>query len=159
MAQITPGETTEVPGEPEGPDVTEPVITDTPVVEPPTATPPIQPVPTITVPDNYTLNRGEYPYCIARRFDVDPGELLRANGLSSGSVYYAGMNLNIPKSGRAFPGNRALRAHPTTYSVRSGDSIYSIACYFGDVSPEAIVAANGLSEPYKLTPGQNLNIP
>jgi LysM repeat protein len=160
MAQITPGAPGEVTEEPGGPtDEAPPVVTDTPMVQTPTPTPPIRPIPEITVPQNYTLNRGEFPFCIARRFNVDPGELLRLNGLSSGSVFYAGMSLNIPQTGKAFPGNRALRAHPTTYTVRSGDSIYSIACYFGDVAPEQIAAANGLSEPYRLTPGQNLNIP
>jgi LysM repeat protein len=43
--------------------------------------------------------------------------------------------------------------------VSSGETIYSIACYYGDVSPEAIIALNGLEEPYKLTAGQKLNIP
>ena len=38
------------------------------------------------VPKNYTLQKGEFPFCIARRFDISPGALLAANGLTSSSV-------------------------------------------------------------------------
>jgi LysM repeat protein len=154
--QLTPGAPGDTPVVPDQPATD---VTPSPIVAEPTATSPPIVVPTITVPGSYTLKGGEFPYCIARRFDVDPGELLRINGLSSTSVYYAGMNLDIPQSGRAFPGNRTLRAHPTTYTVQSGDTIYKIACYFGDVAPEGIAAANALTEPFKLTAGQTLNIP
>jgi hypothetical protein len=34
-----------------------------------------------------------------------------------------------------------------------------VACYFGDVTPEAIAAANGLAVSASLTAGQQLNIP
>jgi LysM repeat protein len=105
------------------------------------------------------LHGGEFPYCIARRFNVNPSELLRINGLSTYSVYYSGMTLRIPQTGNGFPGQRALRPHPSTYAVRSGDTIYSVACIYGDVEPESIGLANGLTPPYRLTPGQTINIP
>jgi LysM repeat protein len=70
------------------------------------------------------------------------------------------MTLQIPQTGNPFPGNRSLRAHPTTYIVASGDTIYSIACLFGDVDPEAIAYVNNITSPNKqLTPGQTINIP
>jgi LysM repeat protein len=111
-------------------------------------------------PAEYTLKPGEFPFCIARRFDVDPEELLRLNGLSSGEIFYANRTLRIPQSG-SFPGTRALRPHPsgTTYTVRSSnESIYSVACYFGDVDPGAIASANNL-QGTSLTINQTLNIP
>ncbi len=119
------------------------------------------PVPTATPgkPNSWTLQRGEHPYCIARRFDVNPDELLRLSGLSRNSTYYAGMVLKIPQTGNTFPGNRSLQPHPDTYAVVSGDTIYSIACKYGDADPYAIAYANGLSEPYRLSPGQTLQIP
>jgi LysM repeat protein len=131
-----------------------------PVVIEPTAAPMIV-VPTATpgLPGSYTLHNGEFPFCLARRFNVDPAELLSINGLGAHSVYSPGMSLRIPQSGHGFPGARALRNHPTTYTVKSGDTIYSIACLFGDVDPEAIAYANGLAAPYTLTSGQALNIP
>lgn len=38
-----------------------------------------------------------------------------------------------------------LAARSTTYTVRSGDTVYGIAARHG-VSPEAVVRANGLSQ-------------
>lgn len=108
-------------------------------------------------PAEYLLKPGEFPYCIARRFDVDPAELLRINGLSSGEIFYANRTLRIPQSG-SFPGNRALQPHPPTYTVKPGETIYSIACKFGDVDPAAIIQANNLTSA-TVTSGQTLNIP
>ncbi len=53
------------------------------------------PYPTLTpgIPKNYTLQKGEFIYCIARRFNVDPGELLSINGLGQNSIVYAGLSL------------------------------------------------------------------
>lgn len=118
-------------------------------------------IPTATPgqPSSWTLQRGEHPYCIARRFDVNPVDLLNASGLNSGSSYAVGTKLTIPKSARGFPGKRSLKSHPDTYTVGSRDSIYSIACEYGDADPYAIALANGLSAPYKLTNGQQLCIP
>jgi LysM repeat protein len=111
-------------------------------------------------PTEWTLQRGEFPYCIARRFDVDPEALLSLNGLSSGNIFYPNRTLKIPQSG-SFPGTRALRNHPATYTVASAsETVYSIACLFGDVRPEGIVQANNLSSAnVALTSGQQLSIP
>ncbi len=137
--------------------------TPAPTSAPPTATP--QPtraaasIPTVQVPATYTLHRGEYPYCLARRFNIHPDSLLAVNGLGRWQVVYPGTVLTIPRNAPPFPGNRAWHPHPDTYTVRYGDTIYSIACYYGDVSPEAIAAANGISVDAHLTPGQTLQIP
>lgn len=110
-------------------------------------------------PATYTLKPGEFPYCLARRFDVDPDELLRVNGLSGGNIYYPNLTLQIPQSG-SFPGTRALRNHPTTYTVTGANqSVYAVACLFGDVDPAAIAQANNISVDATLTSGQQLNIP
>ena len=143
--------------------------------EPPTATPapppdqpqqPEQPQPTAApvqdypVPDQYTLQKGEFPYCIARRFDISPGALLAANGLTNGSITHPGQTLTIPKNAVPFDaGPRALRSHPTTYTIQAGDTVYSIACLFGDVDPRAIEDANGLEGAYTLPVGGTLHIP
>jgi LysM repeat protein len=141
---------------------------DTAVVQPtqeaaavvaPTATPVPLPQPTPGRPSSWTLQKGEFPFCLARRFDVSPEELLRLNGLSSNSYFYAGMVFKIPQTGNGFPGGRSLKSHPTNYTVVSGDTIFTIACQFGDVDPYAIAAANGLASPYNLKSGQNLYIP
>lgn len=119
------------------------------------------PVPTRTPgrPATYTLHEGEYPYCLARRFNVNPEQLMTINGLASGEQTYPGQVLRIPTTGNPFPAQRALRSHPTTYTVQSGNTIYSVACLFGDVDPMDIVSANHLAEPYTLTPGGVISIP
>jgi LysM repeat protein len=124
-----------------------------------TATPSPQPVSTETVPETYVLQEGEFPYCIARRFNVNPDDLLNLNGLSRGQNVYPGTKLKIPQTGRTFPGERALLAHPTSYTVVGGDTLYIIACKFGDVTPLAIAQANGLEVDAELTVGQTLQIP
>lgn len=116
-------------------------------------------VPTVTRPATYTLKEGEFPYCIARRFNLDPVDLLSINNLSGDQLVSPGTTLQIPSTGSWAGDGRIRNPHPTTYTVDSGETIYSIACYFGDVSPEAIIAVNHLEEPYDLTPGQKLNIP
>lgn len=109
-------------------------------------------------PSSYTLKGGEFPYCIARRFDVNPTDMLNMSGLGSSGVFPPGTVLKIPQSG-SFPGARSLRDTPDTYSVGSGDTIYSIACLYGEVDPSEIAYANNLSSPYTLKVGQELNIP
>jgi LysM repeat protein len=118
-----------------------------------------EPEPTPGLPTTYTIRENEFLFCIARRFDVDVAEFLAINGL--GMDYYAqvGDRLTIPQSGKPFNGQRALKAHPTDYTVVAGDTIGKVACYFGDVDPAAIYAANGLEEGAKLQPGQVLQIP
>jgi LysM repeat protein len=125
----------------------------------PTSQPLVAPSATPGIPSAYTLHTGEFPYCIARRFNIDPGALLRANGLTSYSVYYAGMSLTIPQNAPGFPGSRALRPHPASYTVRPGDTLYSIACAFGDADPNAIAYVNSLDQKGNVSPGDILQIP
>lgn len=151
----TPVPTSNIPATPTNAVVvaTTAVVVATPVG--PTTTP----VPAGVRPATYILQSGEFPYCIARRFNVNPDDLLSMSGLTSPDLYSVGDKLTIPQSG-AFPGSRALAAHPTTYNVLSGDeTVYSVACKFGDVYPDAIASANGISVSAKLTAGQPLKIP
>ncbi len=122
-------EATQVPGET--------VSTDTSIVYV-TATPGGPPA-------TYTLEPGEFPFCIARRFDVSIAELLSLNGLTADSFFYAGQVLQIPQTGNPFDGARSLHEHPDYYKIQSGDTLNIIACYFGDVSPDMIYLQNNLS--------------
>ncbi len=116
-------------------------------------------IPVGSRPATYTLQAGEFVFCIARRFDVDPDQILSLSGLSDSQTVYPGTVLKIPQSG-SFPGDRALRSHPTTYTVvSSGETIYGVACQFGDVDPAAIAQANSISPGTTLTAGQQLRIP
>jgi LysM repeat protein len=119
---------------------------------------PVTAVPVVK-PGTYTLKEGEFVYCIARRFNVNPDEVLSLNGLADGMTLYAGRTLTLPTTNHTFPGSRALKAHPSQYNVRAGDTIYSVACLYGDVDPTQIIAANNLSGNYNLTTGSTLQIP
>ncbi|HET6846953.1 MAG TPA: LysM peptidoglycan-binding domain-containing protein [Anaerolineales bacterium] len=114
----------------------------------------------VNAPSSYTLQQGEFPYCLARRFNVNPDQLLSANGITDSTVLYPGKALTIPQSAGAFPGDRAWHNHPTTYTVPSADTtLYGVACWFGDVYPQDIASANGLTLSSALTTGQQLTIP
>ena len=166
---IAGGQTPVTTGGTQAPLIT-PIVTFTPVpgavLPTPTtgvaAPPPNVVVPTSTPgkPASYTLQLGEYPYCIARRFNVNPEELLAVNGLTNSSVVQAGTVLNIPTTGNAFPGNAALIPHPANYTVKSGDTVYSVACDYGNADPNQIIYANSLQGPtYPLTVGNVIFIP
>jgi LysM repeat protein len=117
-------------------------------------------VPTISRPATYILREGENPYCIARRFNVDIGELLSINVLTTESQPTVGTSLKIPSTNHPWSsGSIALLPHPTQYTVRNGDTLTGIACLFGDVSPEAIIFVNKLAEPVTLQGGSVINIP
>jgi LysM repeat protein len=159
QAQETP-EPAEAP-QAEAPDVNEEEQAGGGVQQPEAPAQPAAPVavPTVTRPSSYTLQKGEFPYCIARRFDVPAGALLSLNNLGPNSRVSPGLTLQIPQSGSWEGGGRALKPHPATHTVTAGETIYTIACTFGDVTPEAIIAVNGLQAPYTLSVGQTLQIP
>jgi LysM repeat protein len=103
---------------------------------------------------------GEFPYCLARRFNVNQEELLSLNGLTGAETLQPGKVLRIPQTGNPFVGDRAWHAHPATYTVSSSeDTIYKVACYYGNIDPTQIIAANSLVSPYTLHINQVLNIP
>ncbi len=89
---------------------------------------------------------------------MNQNELLELNGLTPESFVYAGQELQIPQTGNPFDGTRTLHEHPTTYEIQSGDTLNTIACYFGDLSPDMIALQNNLSTP-ELPPGEVLIIP
>lgn len=114
------------------------------------------------MPSSYTLHLGEWPYCLARRFDIDSAALLTANGLTEQQAanLSVGYKLVIPVDEvGTFGAARSLRSHPTTYTASGSDTFYSIACAFGDVWPEHIAEANGMDLDEELPGGMQLYIP
>jgi hypothetical protein len=117
-------------------------------------------------PATWTLQKEEFPFCIARRFDVNPETLLKDSGLVSPDIYYAGDVMRISQNlNDRWPveslGPRALRNHPGTYTVtgNADTTVYGVACKFGDVLPEQIAQTNGISVSATFSIGKTLNIP
>jgi LysM repeat protein len=128
---------------------------------------PVPPTPVIVytatpgIPATYTMQLGDTVYCLARRYNLDPSAIISANPSLNADSIRDGTTINLPQ-GPIWPesmGSRARNAHPGTYSVGASETIYHVACYYGDVSPEAIAQANGLVAPYALATGQSLIIP
>jgi LysM repeat protein len=148
-------------------------FTPTPVVvgaattaAPVNATPiPYTPLPQGAAPTSWTLHEGEFPYCIARRYNLNPEYLLSypGNEWTNGAPYFAGQVLIIPPASDSnrgpFPGDRALRPHNPYTVTSSNETMYSIACLFGDVDPAQLAQKNGLSIDATLPVGKVLQIP
>jgi len=124
-----------------------------------TSTPVVFPTSTPGRPETYILQQGEFLYCIARRFNVNPADLISLNSITEGTILNPGMELKIPTSGTWELGPRYLKEHPAEYTVVAGDTIYKIACDFGDVSPNEIMDANQIESAETLIVGQVLLIP
>jgi LysM repeat protein len=132
------------------------ISTSTPGTTSITSTPPA----VGTLPTSYALQSGEFPYCIARRFNLNPDELLSLNGLADGMVFQPGLVLKIPQTGNPFPGTRAWHPHPATFVVSKADeTLYGVACYYGDIDPNTIAQTNSLALSATLTVGQQITIP
>jgi len=104
-------------------------------------------------PTIHVVQRGETLTRIALRYGVTVNDIVRANGLANPNRIYTGQRLIIP-----LPTGPALPPLPAVHVVRPGDTLYSIALYYG-VSIRSILIANGLSNPDFIWVGQRLVIP
>lgn len=107
----------------------------------------------------YTVRPGDSLYLIARRFDVGVDDLRQWNpGIRT--TIYPGDKLTVWGQGDLF--DDSARANATTavhrYTVRAGDSPYTIAQRFG-IRVEALLAANNLVRRSRIYPGDELLVP
>lgn len=141
-----------------------------PVVEPaitrdtgPTAasTPAATPVPTETpIPKTvpYTVQPNDTVSTVAEKFGILSQELRELNLLATDALQ-VGQVLRVPfTEGVTADGLPTPTPEPFTYTVQTGDTLFSIALKF-DVSPNEIVAANTLADPNSVFVGQKLLIP
>lgn len=107
-------------------------------------------------PTIHTVAWGETLYSIARVYGVTPQAIANVNGISLNSWVYAGTRLTIPTS------RNDNDVAPTTpsgyYTVRAGDTLFSIASRFG-VTVDAISSANNLPSNGVIYVGWSLKIP
>lgn len=131
----------------------------------------------------YKVKSGDYLGRIASRYGCTVAQIKKWNGLKNNNIR-AGQTLRLYRGGRApapkaasasaaagsKSGSSATAASPTKgtgssttwttasqYTVKSGDSLYSIAGHYPGVTAQDIMAHNGIGP--KIHPGQVINIP
>ena len=110
----------------------------------PDYTPPISTTPTIT----YTVKKGDNLYNIAKQFNTSVTAITNLNNLSSANLTI-GQQIKIPATSTSMPS-------ATTYTVKKGDSLYSIARKF-NTTVDSIKRKNNLTSNL-LSIGQKLII-
>ena len=110
-------------------------------------------------PTVHQVQPGDTLFSLARRYNVTVDAIVRANGLDDPSAIYVGQTLVIPTAsvGSQRP-ETTTPATPATYTVRPGDTLFSIALRFG-TTPQALAGANNLSNPALIYAGQKLILP
>lgn len=116
----------------------------------------------------YVVQRGDTLFRIASRNNTTVADLRKANPEITGDIIQPAQELVIPGCGVEQPSVNVPAAEPTTavsvppggttYAVKSGDTLFTIAQRYG-ITVQAIVDANKLSNPNRLDVGQELIIP
>ncbi len=105
--------------------------------------------------DTYIVKRGDSLWSIASAFNTSVNELRRLNNLTT-DVLQIGQVLQVPRQESITPPTVTPPTN-STYTVQSGDSLWSIAREFG-ISVDALKEANNLTSNL-LSIGQVLQIP
>ena len=115
-------------------------------------------------PSDYPVSSGETIYSIAWKYELDPFELARWNGLRSPYRIYPGQRLKMKPAGKNAGAEQTQtrpKRHggprPATVTVRKGDSL-SVIAYQYDLRTQQLASLNGLKSPYIIHPGQTLRL-
>jgi LysM repeat protein len=105
----------------------------------------------------YVVSAGDTLGSIAKRFGVSEAELQTLNDITDPNEISVGQQLRIPASASE-GAEEPTTGEERTYVVEEGDTLSKIAVRFG-VTIAALQAANDISDPDMLYPGQVLTIP
>ncbi|MBT2588075.1 LysM peptidoglycan-binding domain-containing protein [Arthrobacter sp. ISL-95] len=118
-----------------------------------------------SVPDTYTIVRGDTISAIARRFNLDTSAVLQLNKLSATTLIYPGQTIKLTGTASSAPAQPAPAApsapsaptSATVYTVVSGDTLGAIAAKHG-VPLSSIFSWNGLNGSSIIYPGQKIKV-
>ena len=105
----------------------------------------------------YTVKSGDTLSGIATRHGVTVNQLKQWNGLTSNNIR-VGQKLKLNSSSSASSASASSSGDYSTYTVKSGDSLYSIAKNYSGVSAQDIMNFNGMSSS-NIKPGMKIKIP
>lgn len=136
-----------------------------------------QPVSDVVPASTYTVGRGDSLWTIAKKNHISASDLAAANNLRTTATLHLGQKLVIPAKGGAalaagsgaevatapaapLPASKpaASSEESSSYTVRNGETLGAIARKL-HVSVGKIAAANNITDPKMIRPGQTLVIP
>lgn len=124
---------------------------------PPPPPTPISPNPTTTTGSGseivHIVQPGENLFRIGIQYGVDAATLAAYNGISDPTLIYVGQKIRIPVSGSGYTGSSGQ-----IYVVQPGDTLYTIATSF-NITVQALMNANGITNPDMIYIGQQLTVP
>lgn len=103
----------------------------------------------------YRVHAGETLNSIARRHGVPVSTLARLNNLTLGGPLTKGQRLIIKASARRYRDEGLKSGRRTLYTVRRGDTVYSISRQF-QVSAAQLKSWNGINKNHQIRAGQRL---
>jgi LysM repeat protein len=107
----------------------------------------------------HTVRTGETLSGIARQYNTSVTGLMQANGIVNANLIYVGQQLVIPPGSAApAPPSGQPPAGGVVYTVRTGDTLFSISRRYG-VALLTLAQANGIVNPSLIYVGQQLVIP
>ena len=105
----------------------------------------------------YTVKSGDTLSAIATRHGISVNQIKEWNGLSGNNIK-PGQTLKVKAAGSSQATTAPASGEYTNYTVKSGDSFYSIAKNYPGVSAQDIMDFNGLNSS-KIQPGMTIRIP
>ena len=103
----------------------------------------------------YRVRAGETLSSIARRNNMPVGTLARLNNLGSGETLVKGQRLVIKASSRHFRDEGAPSGRRVVYTVRNGDTVFSISHQF-QVSVAQLKSWNGINQRHGIKAGKRV---
>jgi LysM repeat protein len=113
-------------------------------------------------PTVYVVQSGDTLGSIARRLNTTVAELMRLNSITNPDRISVGQKLTVPAAGASTTTGSTTtttdQSGARTYVIQRGDTLLSVARRFG-VTLKDLQAANNITNPDRIYPGQVIKIP